>query len=99
MNELIQSNEVPEHERAIQFAKRGVQWFAKRVLQYILQYFYNISVPCFSSLLSKNKGILLVFGNFVLATGFAFIGRVAAAEMWFLLLECDREVPLFGVTE
>ena len=32
LNELIQQNEVPERGRAIQFAKRGVQWFAKRVL-------------------------------------------------------------------
>ena len=44
----------------------------------------------------------LGFRKLLLATGFPFIWRVAVAEMRFLLVvfgECDREVPLFGVTE
>ena len=77
---------VPERGRAIQFARRGVQWFAERVLQYILQYFYTISVPCFSSLLSQYQSGNGCSGRtFILrylffwvweqlpATGFAFI--------------------------
>ena len=48
-------NSVPERGRAIQFARRWVQWFAELVLQYILQYFYTVSVPCFSSLLSQTS--------------------------------------------
>ena len=46
-----------------QYSSQSAEYNGSRsaFLQYTLQYFYNISVPCFSSLLSQNKGILLVW--------------------------------------
>ena len=97
MNLYNNKIEASERGRAIQFAKRGVQWFAERVLQYILQYFYNISVPCFSSLLSQNKGILLVLGTFCLQQDLPLFGELQRRNVVpsFGFGECDREVPLF----
>ena len=56
LNEALYNskNGVPELGGAIQFTRRGVQWFAECVLQYIsYNTFYNISIPCFTSLLSQ----------------------------------------------
>ena len=56
VNEALYNNKngVPERGRAIQFARRGAQWFAVRVLQYIsYNTFYEVSIPCSTSLLSQ----------------------------------------------
>ena len=49
-NAIIRSQSTRE-----QYSSQGaeLQWFAERVLQYVLQYSYQVSVPCFSSLLSQ----------------------------------------------
>ena len=77
-------NQMKSQSAGEQYSSQSVEYNGSQRAFYNI--FYNISGPCFSSLLSQNKGILLVFGNFLLATGFAFIGRVAAAEIRFLLL-------------
>ena len=86
-----------------QYCSQSAEYNVSRTAFYnILYNISTISLFPISLLFCHKRREFFWFWELSACNGFAFIWRVAVAEMRFLLLafgECDLEVPLFGVTE